>query len=67
MNEYVKAMTSINNQEMKQVKLRAKEETKYKTEAMTKLEGLRVDGPYKKCGSECDGSVKLVPPTFLCL
>jgi len=40
-NEYVKAMTSINNQEMKQVKLRANEETKYKMEAMTKLEGLR--------------------------
>jgi len=41
MNEYVNAMTSINNQEMKQVKLRAKDETKYKMEAMTKLEGLR--------------------------
>ena len=41
MSDYVKAMTSINTQEMKQVKLRANEETKYKMEAMTKLEGLR--------------------------
>ena len=40
-NDYVERMTSINEQQMGQVKQRAKEETKYKMEAMTKLEGLR--------------------------
>lgn len=41
MNDYIRAMTNINTQEMKKVQNRAKEETKYKMEAMTKLEGLR--------------------------
>lgn len=41
MTDYIRAMTHINEQEMKAVKKKAKDETKYKMEAMTKLEGLR--------------------------
>jgi len=41
MDDFVRAMTQINQQDMQKVKLKAKEETKYKMEAMTKLEGLR--------------------------
>lgn len=41
MNDYIKAMTHVNGQEMHKVKQRANDETKYKIEAMTKLEGLR--------------------------
>lgn len=40
-NEYIQAINKINIQEMKQVKKQANEETKYKMEAMTKLESLR--------------------------
>jgi len=41
MDDYVRAMSQINQQEMMKVKQKAKEETKFKMEAMTKLEGLR--------------------------
>lgn len=41
MTEYLGAMMRINTQEMKQVKNKANEETKFKMEAMTKLESLR--------------------------
>ena len=41
MNDYINAMTQINQQEMKKVQAKARDETKYKIEAMTKLEGLR--------------------------
>ena len=41
MNDYINAMTQINQQEMNKVRAKAKDETKYKIEAMTKLEGLR--------------------------
>lgn len=40
-DEYLKAMTHINKQEIAEVKAKAKEENMYKMEAMTKLEGLR--------------------------
>jgi chromosome segregation ATPase len=39
--EYINAIGGINKQEMKQVKRQANEETKFKMEAMTKLESLR--------------------------
>ena len=41
MNEMITAMRRINDKEILDVKRRAKEETKVKMEAMTKLEGLR--------------------------
>lgn len=40
-NEYIQATMSINIQEMKAVKRQARDETKFKMEAMTKLESLR--------------------------
>ena len=40
-NDYIQAVMKINVQEMKQVKKQAKDETKFKMEAMTKLESLR--------------------------
>ena len=39
--DYIQAVMKINVQEMKQVKKQAKDETKFKMEAMTKLESLR--------------------------
>tara|TARA_B110000285_G_scaffold163905_1_gene183017 strand:- start:433 stop:996 length:564 start_codon:yes stop_codon:yes gene_type:complete len=41
MNDFIGAMTALNQQEMQKVRGKAREETKYKMEAMTKLEGLR--------------------------
>ena len=41
MNEYIAAITRMNNQEIVETKRRASEETKYKMDAMTKLESLR--------------------------
>lgn len=41
MNEMITAMRRINDKEIQEVKRRAKDETKVKMEAMTKLEGLR--------------------------
>ena len=41
MNEMISAMRRINEKEIKEVKRRARDETKVKMEAMTKLEGLR--------------------------
>jgi negative regulator of sigma E activity len=41
MNDYINAMTNLNQQEMTKVRAKARDETKYKIEAMTKLEGLR--------------------------
>lgn len=40
-NEYIQAIMKINMQEMKNVKKQARDETKFKMEAMTKLESLR--------------------------
>ena len=41
MNEMISAMRRINDKEIQEVKRRARDETKVKMEAMTKLEGLR--------------------------
>lgn len=41
MNELIAAMRKVNDKEIGEVKRRAREETKVKMEAMTKLEGLR--------------------------
>jgi hypothetical protein len=41
MNDMISAMRRINDKEIKEVKKRARDETKVKMEAMTKLEGLR--------------------------
>ena len=41
MAEMISAMRRVNDKEIREVKRRAKDETKVKMEAMTKLEGLR--------------------------
>ena len=41
LGDYIGAMTKLNKQEMEKVRTRAKDETRFKVEAMTKLEGLR--------------------------
>lgn len=41
MNEIINAVRIMNEKEMQAIKIKSREETKYKIEAMTKLEGLR--------------------------
>lgn len=41
LTDFISAMTKLNKQEMEKVRQRAKDETRFKVDAMTKLEGLR--------------------------